>query len=185
MIVAMCPVHKYQVCHNGEACNIWKLCYSWLLLMPYRSNFSENMVRKLTRKTDSRAYGEAALCAALVAIQQGQPVKTVARQYNIPPKTLMRHRDRHVRAPGAVQLGRNVPVLPHQFEEQLVRDIQIMESQMYALMTTDVRHLTYELTEWQNLQHHFDRNTHTIRYRPSICHSLQQICHCGFCNQGI
>ena len=106
---------------------------------------------------------EAALCAALLAIKQGQPVKTVARQYNIPPKTLRRHRDGHVRAPGAVQLGRNVPVLPHQFEEQLVRYIQITESQMYALTTTDVRHLTYELTEWQNLQHPFDRNTHMAR----------------------
>ena len=81
-------------------------------------------------------------------------------QYNIPPKTLRRHRDGHVRAPGAVQLGRNVPVLPHQFEEQLVRYIQIMESQMYALTTTDVRHLASELTEWKNLQHPFDRNTH-------------------------
>ena len=117
------------------------------------------MVRKYTRKTDNRAYG----CAALVAIQQGQPVKTAARQYNIPPKTLRRHRDGHVRAPGAVQLGRNVPVLPHQFEEQLVRYIQIMESQVYALTTTDVQHLTYELTEWQNLQHPFDRNTHMAR----------------------
>ena len=85
MIVAMCPVHNYQVCYNGEACNIWKLCYSWLLLMQYRSNFSENMVRKYTRKTDSRAHGEAALCAALVAIQQGQPVKNVA--IPMPPQT--------------------------------------------------------------------------------------------------
>ena len=104
-------------------------------------------MREYTRKTDRRAYGEAALCAALVAIQQGQLVKTVARQYNIPPNNLRRHRGGHVRAPGAVQLGMNVPVLPDQFEEQLVRYIQIMESQMYALTTTDVRHLAYELTE--------------------------------------
>ena len=83
------------------------------------------MVRKYTMKTDSGAYGEAALGAAMVAIQQGQSVKTVARQYNIPTKTLKRHRDvdrdrdghRDVRAPGAVQLGRNVHVLLHQFEE--------------------------------------------------------------------
>ena len=128
--------------------------------MQCRSNIPENMVRKYTRKTDSRACGEAALCAALVTIQQGQPVKTVVRQYNIPPKTLRWHRDGHVRAPGDVQLGRNVPVLPYQFEEQLVRYIQIMESQMYAMTTADVPHLTYELTEWQNLQHPFDRNTH-------------------------
>ena len=127
--------------------------------MQYHSYFSESMVRKYVRKTDRGAYGEAALGAALVAIQQGQPVKTVARQYNIPPKTLRRHRDGYVRAPGAVQLGRNVPVLPLQFEEQLVRYIQIMESQMYALTTTDVRRLAYELAERQNLQHPFDRNT--------------------------
>ena len=30
---------------------------------------------------------------------------------------------------------------------------------MYALMTTDVRRLAYELAERQNLQHPFDRNT--------------------------
>ena len=121
--------------------------------------FSENMVCKYTRKIDSVAYREAALVAALVVIRQGQPVKTVARQYNIPPKTLRRHRDGHMRAPGAVQVGRNVPVLHRQFEEQLVRYIQIMESQMYALTTTDVRRLAYELAERQNVQHPFDRNT--------------------------
>ena len=137
-----------------ENCAIHGCCF---YAIPFQ--FSENMVCKYTRKVDSGAYREAALGAALVAIQQGPPVKTVARQYNIPPKTLRWHRDGHVRAPGAVHVGRNVPVLPHQFEEQLVRYIQIMESQMYALMTTDVRRLAYILAERQNLQHPFDRNT--------------------------
>ena len=154
-----------------ENCAIHGCCF---YAIPFQ--FSENMVCKYTRKVDSGAYGEAALGAALVAIQQGPPVKTVARQYNIPPKTFRWHRDGHVthiwflptwaapgaltvRVQGAVHVGRNVPVLPHQFEEQLVRYIQIMESQMYALMTTDVRRLAYELAERQNLQHPFDRNT--------------------------
>ena len=138
-----------------ENCAIQGCCF---YAIPFQ--FSENMVCKYTRKVDSGAYGEAALGAALVAIQQGPSVKTVARQYNIPPKTLRWHRDRHMRAPGAVHVGgRNVTVLPHQFEEQLVRYTQIMESQMYALMTTDVRLLAYELAERQNLQHPFGRNT--------------------------
>ena len=54
-----------------ENCAIDGCCF---YAIPFQ--FSENMVCKYTRKVDIGAYGEAALGAVLVEIQQGPPVKT-------------------------------------------------------------------------------------------------------------
>jgi hypothetical protein len=55
------------------------------------------MVRTYKRKTARGSYGTEALKEALAAVLSGTGIKTAARQFGIPSKTLRRHRDGKVR----------------------------------------------------------------------------------------
>ena len=56
--------------------------------------------------------------AALLALEE-QPLKTVSRLYNIPTRTLRRHRDSRVFTRGALALGPKKPALPTTAERTL------------------------------------------------------------------
>ena len=86
------------------------------------------MVRNYVRKTSRASYGSAALSSALQALENGQPLKTTARQYGIPAKTLRRHRDEKVKQLGISVLGRHKCVFPPEYEEMLVDHILAMEN---------------------------------------------------------
>jgi hypothetical protein len=75
------------------------------------------MVRTYKRKTDRGKYGTEALKDALEAVLSGTGLKTAARQYGIPAKTLRRHRDGKVSQPGIVKLGNVISGLLRSFSK--------------------------------------------------------------------
>lgn len=105
------------------------------------------MVRYYKRKSNRGGYGEESLQSALSDIRNGSGVKETARKFNIPPKTLRRHRDAGVQHPGKVLLGKqghgNFTV---EQEAELVGYIKEMENTLYGLTTTDLRRLAFELS---------------------------------------
>ena len=117
------------------------------------------MVRKYKRKSTRGSYGEDSLQNALHAVRNGMNIAQASLQYGIPSRTIRRHRDRAVQRPGTLKLGPVETVLPRDIEQQLAREIQLMERRMYAITTIDVRRLAYELAERQHVRHKFDHNT--------------------------
>ena len=79
------------------------------------------------RKSTRGNYGDEALRCALAALGEGTPLKTAARQYGIPAKTLRRHRDGKVLCPGYINLGRFQNELNEDYEAELVLLIQQLE----------------------------------------------------------
>ena len=116
------------------------------------------MVRTYKRKTERGAYGDETLKAALLALEE-QPLKTVSRLYNIPTRTLRRHRDNRVCTRGALALGPKKPALPTTVERTLRDHISYMEKCLYGLTTVDMRHLAYDLAEKLGLKHNFSAET--------------------------
>ena len=60
------------------------------------------MVRNYVKKSQRGIYGNENLQAALQEIQYGKSLKSIARKYKIPVRTLSRQKDGKVNAPGAV-----------------------------------------------------------------------------------
>jgi len=117
------------------------------------------MVRHYTKKSDRCIYGNENLSRALEAIAQGRSVNGVSKEYKIPCRTLSRHRDKKVRQPGTVNLGRHVQVLPPHIEQELHDHIKCMERSMYGLCVKDVRKLAFEIAETYKLKHPFNTVT--------------------------
>ena len=117
------------------------------------------MVRTYKKTTNRGHYGNNNLSDALAAIARGESVNSVSKNYNIPCRTLRRHRDGKVLQPGIVNLGRHVQVLSRDIELELHDHIQTMERSMYGLTAKDVRHLAYEIAEAYNLKHPFNKLT--------------------------
>lgn len=113
------------------------------------------MVRHYHRTSNRGSYGESSLEAALHSVQSGRPLKAAAREHGIPPRTLRRHRDGLVQNPGTIKLGNLTPVLPTEFEEELVSYIKEMEASLFGLTTRDVRRLAYELAVNSKITHPF------------------------------
>ena len=116
------------------------------------------MVRTYKRKTERGAYGDETLKAALLALEE-QPLKTVSRLYNIPTRTLRRHRDSRVFTRGALAFGPKKPALPTTAERTLRDHISYMEKCLYGLTTVDVRRLAYDVAEKLGLKHNFSAKT--------------------------
>ncbi|KAI0235340.1 hypothetical protein LSAT2_014173, partial [Lamellibrachia satsuma] len=116
------------------------------------------MVRTYKRKTERGAYGDETLKAALLALEE-QPLKAVSRLYNIPTRTLRRHRDNRVFTRGALALGPKKPALPTTAERTLRDHISYMENCLYGLTTVDVRRLAFDLAEKLGLKHNFSAET--------------------------
>ena len=117
------------------------------------------MVRNYKKTTTRGYYRTAALKEALYKVREGQPVAKVSRDYGIPRRTLVRHRNASVSNPGVVQLGRFNTVLSVNTEEALVYHIQDMERRLYGITTIDIRHLAYETAEKLNMNNCVSKST--------------------------
>ena len=115
------------------------------------------MGRTYTRKTTRGSYGADSITGALKSISQGTPLKTAARQYGVPAKTLRRHRDGAVMKPGSISLGRFKQELNEDHEAELVIIIQKMEKALYGLSTTDVRKLAFDFATKVGIAHRFNQ----------------------------
>jgi hypothetical protein len=112
------------------------------------------MVRTYKRKTARGSYGTEALKEALAAVLSGTGIKTAARQFGIPSKTLRRHRDGKVSLPGTVKLGNWSTVFKPEYELQLVEHIKLMEKSLFGLTTIEVRRLAYDLAVHLRIENH-------------------------------
>lgn len=112
-------------------------------------------MRNYKKHTNRGSYGGQALRDALKAIENGGSLKGASRMFNVPAKTLRRHRDEKVRKPGHICMGRK-PVLSSSFESDLVHHIQIMEKALFGLTPKDVRKLAYDLAERCGVDHSFN-----------------------------
>ena len=117
------------------------------------------MGRKYIRKTQRGSYGSAAIQQALSRVRNGAPLKSAAREFAVPAKTLRRHLRGHVTTPGLVKLGRK-PVLSWQHEDALVDHIKAREKALFGLNTEDVRKLAYSLAVELNISN-FPFNKHS------------------------
>ncbi|ESO08409.1 hypothetical protein HELRODRAFT_169247 [Helobdella robusta] len=117
------------------------------------------MPRSCKRKSARGSYEEESLRQALAAIHDGTPVKTAARQYSIPQRTLRRHRDKKVLQPGKLKLGRFESDIPIQYEKELVSLIQNMEKALFGLSIMGVRKLAYDFAEKMGLKHRSSKKT--------------------------
>ena len=119
------------------------------IVIPFSLSFQ--MVRKYKRQSTRGSHGEDSLQNALHAVRNGMNIAQASLQYGIPSRTIRRHHDRAVQRPGTLKLGPVETVLPRDIEQQLAREIQLMERRMYAITTIDVRRLAYELAERQHV----------------------------------
>jgi len=115
------------------------------------------MARKYVKKTDRGQYGNLKLVDALKAISDGIPLIRVSKEYGIPARTLRRHRDRKVKVPGSVLLGRHAPALPEVVEKELHDHIKNMEQLLYGLSVRDVQQLAFDIAEHYGLNHPFSK----------------------------
>ncbi|XP_064614387.1 uncharacterized protein LOC135478053 [Liolophura sinensis] len=113
------------------------------------------MVRNYKRTTTRGQYGNESLGLTLRSVSTGTPLLMAAREFNIPARTLRRHRDGKVANPGVSQLGRHRIVLSTDVERELHHHVQYMEKVLYGLATTDVRRLAYNVAEKRKLNHPF------------------------------
>jgi len=114
------------------------------------------MVRNYKRKQHRCSYGAEKLRDALAAIQGGKPVKAVSREFQVPAKTLRRHRDSKVRNPGEPLLGRYEHALPASVETAIANHVRDMSHRMYGLTTNDVRKLAYDVAVDCKVKHPFN-----------------------------
>ena len=115
------------------------------------------MVRKYVRKTNRVQYTSQDMQNALQAVRNGEPLRRVANQFAIPPRTLRRHRDCGVAHPDLTILGRYRPDLSPEHEEILVQHVQLMEKSFFGLSSTDVRRLAYDYATKLGLRNTFNR----------------------------
>lgn len=117
------------------------------------------MVRQYKKKSKRSCYGQHLLKTALEAISQGQPLIRVSREFNIPARTLRRHRDNKVKTPGKIILGRYSKALSDEAEEALVEHVIHMQRVLYGLSGKDVRKLAFDIAVKYGTSHPFNKHT--------------------------
>ena len=117
------------------------------------------MVRTYKRKTQRGSFGEDNLSAALKAIVEGMPLIRASRNFNVPARTLRRHRDKKVAQPGVLKLGRFRSALPFELEEELKIHVLDMQRRMYGLRMRDLQRLAYDIAEKVKINHPFNKTT--------------------------
>ena len=118
------------------------------------------MVRNYKRKTDvAKRYNDVALKNALESISQGTPLIRVSRQFNIPARTLRRHRDSKVSSPGEIILGRYRQALPPKMEQELASRARIMTKMFHGLSSKEIRRLAYDFAKNMDIEVPFNDDT--------------------------
>ena len=115
------------------------------------------MGKDYKRKSARGAYGEEKLQQALVALQGGQSYHRVAKDFDIPRRTLQRHYKGAVLQPGKQHLGRFRAVLNQDFESELVAHILELQQRFYGITPMDLRRLAYQVAEKEKLRHPFNK----------------------------
>lgn len=116
------------------------------------------MPRFYVRTTTRGSWNEENVTQALLALEGGQALSTCSKEYNIPRNTLRRHWQKRIKKlPGSNHLGRH-SILGPAIEADLVEYILKLEDKGFGLTPTDVRELTFEYAEQNNIAHTFDRN---------------------------
>jgi len=115
------------------------------------------MGKDYKRKSARGAYGEEKLQQALVALQGGQSYHRVAKDFDIPRRTLQRHYKGAVLQPGKQHLGRFRAVLNQDFESELVAHILQLQQRFYGITPMDLRRLAYQVAEKEKLRHPFNK----------------------------
>ncbi|KAK6972849.1 flocculation protein FLO11, partial [Biomphalaria glabrata] len=131
------------------------------------------MVRNYQRKTQRASYGAQNLTEALTALNDGVSLKTTSKKFNIPPKTLRRHRDSKVQKPGSIILGRFRRDFSEAEELDLVDIITKMEQSVFRLSPLDIRKLAYEFATNLGIKHRFNTKT-KIAGKDWLCGFLKR-----------
>ena len=90
------------------------------------------MPRQYKKKTYRCKYGTSKLNEALLELEKGRSVKSVSKQYDIPGRTLRRHRDGKIQSPGSLGQGRK-QYIPHAVETTIADHLKDMNSRLFGL----------------------------------------------------
>ena len=101
------------------------------------------MVRTYKKKGMRGLWTEQDMQHAVDAVRQGEPLKTVAREYRVPRNTLRRHAGRDAPAKVKKRLGRKT-VLSEEEECELHDIILDMENALYGLTRSDLQDLVFQ-----------------------------------------
>ena len=116
------------------------------------------MGRTYVRKSERGSWSEESMRQAIIALDEGKPLKTCATQFNVPRNTLRRHWMKRLKKhPGCRHLSRQ-SILGPLVEKDLADYIIHLEDKGFGLTPTDVRELAFDYAERNNIQHSFDRN---------------------------
>ena len=115
------------------------------------------MGRSYVRKSTRGSWCEESMQQAMLALDQGMPLKTCAAQFNVPRNTLRRHWTKKLKKqPGCTHLGRQ-SILGPSVEKDLIDYIMNLEEKGFGLTPTDVRELAFDYAERNNIPHTFDK----------------------------
>uniref|UniRef100_UPI0035902D71 uncharacterized protein n=1 Tax=Myxine glutinosa TaxID=7769 RepID=UPI0035902D71 len=117
------------------------------------------MVRTYKRKTERGNYGQSNLSAALTAVSEGLPLIRASKDFGVPARTLRRHRDQQVAAPGVLNFGRYKNALPPEIDAQLKAHVTEMQRRLYGLRMRDMQRLAFDVAEKAQISHPFNRES--------------------------
>ena len=116
------------------------------------------MVRNYRRTTTRQSWAAATMQSAIESVERGMPMRTAARQFNIPRNTLKRRvlqRNKHL-CGYQKGLGHS-QCLPGELEDELVRYLKDMEARLFGLSKSEVCKMAYDLAERNGVKHPFNR----------------------------
>lgn len=114
------------------------------------------MVRSRIRTTNRAKWTEDTLKKAIEAVNNGNSVKKVSKDFNIPRSTL---RDRLKSQNGAKpSLGRK-PIFSEEQEQQLSDHVVTLAKIFYGITPTDLRRLAFDVAEKIGLKHNFNQDS--------------------------
>ena len=112
------------------------------------------MVRNYKKKTQRCSYGTKKLQEALSKLDGTNSLKSVAKTYGIPTRTLRRHRDGFIKTPGIPGQGRKQCV-PEEIEKLIADRIKEMNSRLFGLTVADLRKFVFDCLTQENVDHPF------------------------------
>jgi hypothetical protein len=115
------------------------------------------MVRKYKRKSERGKYGQDNLAAALRAVAEGTPLVRASKEYDVPARTLRRHRDKQVAEPGTLKFGRYRCALPFEVEAHLKSHVIEMQRRLYGLKMKDMQRLAFDVADHAGASHPFNK----------------------------
>lgn len=120
------------------------------------------MVRNYKRKTNRHAWSEESMHMAMEAVlNNSMGYYKASNQFNVPQTTLERHVAKKRKNPEynlKKTLGPFTCVFNEEQENELVKYLTIMESQMFGLTIKEMCQIAYQLAERNNIKHPFNQD---------------------------